>query len=107
MVERSRTNTPLQALVLMNDPNFLEAARALAKREMTEDREAGVRAMFRRVLAREPGAPELAQLLGLLVEQVGYFTEHEGQAVALVGEGETGSGVGGVDDGGECGPVPG
>ena len=54
VVERSRTNTPLQALVLMNDPNFIEAARALAKREMAEDGIGGLRAMFRRVLAREP-----------------------------------------------------
>jgi hypothetical protein len=86
VVERSRTNTPLQALVLMNDPNFIEAARALAKREMTEDAFAALPAMFRRVLAREPGQFELQELMHLLVEQKIFYAENRDEAVALVGE---------------------
>jgi hypothetical protein len=60
-VRRSRTNTPLQALALLNDEDYVDAARALADRmrslgATTEERlEAG----FRLVLARKPTAGEL------------------------------------------------
>ena len=63
IVERSRSNTPLQALVLMNDPQFVEAARVLAENLLaahgegrsgrTGDAEV-VGALYRRVLARAP-----------------------------------------------------
>ena len=94
VVERSRTNTPLQALVLMNDPNFIEAARELAKREMAEremaeDSLGGLRAMFRRVLAREPSQFELRELLHLLAEQQVFYLENRDEAVALVGKVES------------------
>ena len=56
VVQRSRTNTPLQALVLMNDPVFIEAARALVERG------GSVRKMFRLATAREPDKEELAAL---------------------------------------------
>ncbi|MFT5468650.1 MAG: hypothetical protein ACI8UO_003761 [Verrucomicrobiales bacterium] len=56
VVQRSRTNTPLQALVLMNDPVFIEAARALVERG------GSVRKMFRLATAREPDEEELAAL---------------------------------------------
>ena len=69
---RSRTNTPLQALVLMNDPTYVEAARALAQRIITG---AGtqpverVRYAYRLALAREPSAEELDVLLTLAEQQ--------------------------------------
>ncbi len=59
VVQRSRTNTPLQALVLMNDPVFIEAAQALAERG------GSVRAMFRLATAREPDSEEIAALEAL------------------------------------------
>lgn len=55
-VRLPRTNTPLQALTLLNDAIYLEAARALAERE------AGNAAMFRAVLFREPTAAEAGVL---------------------------------------------
>ena len=59
-VERERTNTPLQALNLLNDPVFFEAAQALGVRVMLERDETGERLerLFRLTLARAPEAGE-------------------------------------------------
>lgn len=64
-VRRERSNTPLQALTLMNDPVFVEAAQALALRAVKEVPERGmarVKRLFYLCLAREPLGDELAQL---------------------------------------------
>src|SRR5204863_774860 len=63
-VRRSRTNTPLQALVLMNDPTYVEASRKLAERMLhhsssTDER---LRFAFRLATARLPSAAELGVL---------------------------------------------
>src|SRR5258707_1063714 len=66
VVRRSRTNTPLQALVLMNDKQYVEAARKLAERGMTEgDASPAERAAygFRLVTSRQPTAHQSAVLL--------------------------------------------
>jgi mono/diheme cytochrome c family protein len=59
-VRRERTNTPLQALVTLNDPQFVEAARALAQLVMTNasDRDARLNLLSKRVLLRELTAEE-------------------------------------------------
>jgi hypothetical protein len=66
VVRRSRSNTPLQALTLLNDPVFVQAAEALARRMMGESASADpasrIRHGFKLALAREPGAQELAVL---------------------------------------------
>jgi hypothetical protein len=66
VVRRSRSNTPLQALTLLNDPVFVQAAEALARRMMSESASADpasrIRHGFKLALAREPGAQELAVL---------------------------------------------
>lgn len=66
-IRRDRTNTPLQALVTLNDPVYVEAAQALARRMMEEALapEDRVVAGFRWCLARKPSPRELARLLGL------------------------------------------
>jgi hypothetical protein len=70
-VRRPRTNTPLQALVTLNDPVYVEAAQALARRMVREggstDHERAVRG-FRLVLARQPKTPEIDRLVRLLEE---------------------------------------
>ncbi|MEK0447368.1 MAG: hypothetical protein RLZZ399_2689 [Verrucomicrobiota bacterium] len=61
-VRRERTNTPLQALVTLNDPQFVEAARQLAERALQDggDPNAILSRMFSRVLLRPPSAAEAA-----------------------------------------------
>lgn len=67
LVRRERSNTPLQALVTLNDPVYLEAAQALARRMASAGGSAADKARhgFRLCLARPPGDGELAGLLAL------------------------------------------
>jgi hypothetical protein len=65
LARRERTNTPLQALVLMNEPQNVEAARHLAQRALREggpDPAARATLMMRRVLGRGPSKKDLADL---------------------------------------------
>ena len=71
-VRRSMSNTPLQALTTLNEPLFLEAARALAAKTVAEGGktdESKLRFAVKRCLSREPNDGESATLLGLLVKQ--------------------------------------
>jgi hypothetical protein len=89
---RGITNTPLQALVLMNDPTFIEASRALAERDLTQggtsetDR---IRYAFRLATDRDPSAKEFQILDGLYKkEMVHYDTDHNA-AEKLISIGES------------------
>jgi hypothetical protein len=65
-VGRQKTNTPLQALVTLNDPTFVEAAKRIGEQITTApDLKAGIVAAFRKLTGRGPTAPELAILLEL------------------------------------------
>jgi Protein of unknown function (DUF1553)/Protein of unknown function (DUF1549)/Planctomycete cytochrome C len=66
-IRRNRTNTPLQALVTLNDPAYFEAAQALARRALddTNDTAEAISSAFQRTLARPPQSEELAALLTL------------------------------------------
>ena len=72
-VQRSRTNTPLQALTLLNDPVYVEAAKSMATRVLTERAEATVEEQltfaFRLATSRAPDDREQAILLNLLETQ--------------------------------------
>jgi len=76
-VRRSRTNTPLQALVLMNDPSFLEAAEHLAIRTLTESTDGKTstvaRYAFRLATARFPDTEELRIMTSLYDKQLARF----------------------------------
>ena len=88
---RERTNTPLQALLLMNEPQFLEASRGLTRRlaretEFIDSPEAGVAWMFETVLARPPSDVESRELVGLARDLAAHYEAHPSEAVALAGE---------------------
>ena len=86
---RGRSNSPLAALVTMNDPAFVEAARALAARSLTavdgDDPRAMARALVRAALLREPLAAETDRLAALFAEESARFAADAGQATQLVG----------------------
>lgn len=75
-VRRSRSNTPMQALTGLNEPLFLESARALARRALARggpDDLARLRYAFRLVTARTPSDSETQELHGLLERQSRRF----------------------------------
>ncbi|MFM7076911.1 MAG: DUF1553 domain-containing protein, partial [Planctomycetaceae bacterium] len=77
-VKRSRTNTPLQALALLNEPTFLEAAAGLARRMVAEgaDDEARLARGFALAVGRVPDGAELATLLeGLAVDRAAFAAD--------------------------------
>jgi hypothetical protein len=79
-VRRVRSNTPLQALTTLNEPLFLEAARALALRALREGGAtdaARLTYVFRRCLARKPTEQEVAELLSLINRQKPRFSTGE------------------------------
>lgn len=86
-IRRARTNTPLQALVLMNDPTFLEASRKLAERVLRgadgKD-ELRLELLYRLALARDPQVGEQAALLGLLEKSRARFEKSPAKAVQLL-----------------------
>lgn len=91
-VQRSRTNTPLQALVVMNDPAFVEAARVLAERTLAEaqgDVGAALDFAFGRVLARSPSEHERALLSDHFESTRARFETKSKDAEALLSVGES------------------
>jgi hypothetical protein len=89
---RALTNTPLQALVLMNDPTYIEAARWLAERAMTEGgRDSGGRLnfVFRRATSRMPSPQEAQVLRALLRQQLAHYRRDKKAAIDLLGVGES------------------
>jgi hypothetical protein len=88
--ERSSTNTPMQALVLLNDVQFVEACRVLAERTLVAERDDAARLdrVFRLLTGREPDAHESKLLLGLLERQRAYYAEAKDDAKKLRSQGE-------------------
>jgi hypothetical protein len=92
MARRLLTNTPLQALVLLNDPTYVEAARALATRTLTQagpepaDR---VRFAFRLATARVPDSFEVAVLEKQAEQELTHYRQDPGAAQKLIQVGES------------------
>jgi hypothetical protein len=86
---RLMTNTPLQALVLWNDPTYVEAARVLAERALREngDAQARVEWLFRQANARPPTLAETRVLLDLCERRLEHYRKQPAEAARLVGVG--------------------
>ncbi len=92
-VKRPTTNTPLQALVLMNDPTYVEAARVLASRTiLDEESEASdedwLTSVFNKVLIRTPTEQESEILLAQLEFHRSQYSLHPRLATGLASIGE-------------------
>ncbi len=85
MIRRIQTNTPLQALVTMNDPVYLEAAGALASKTTAnlQDDEL-LQLMFRRVLIRPANHEEMQKMRQLLQETMAEFRSTPDAAIELL-----------------------
>jgi hypothetical protein len=92
VVRRSRTNTPLQALVLMNDPTYVEASRKLAERIMTTGGtapEERVAFAFKLATARAPREKEVAVLIRVFEAEQTRFGKDKAAAEKLLKVGES------------------
>ena len=92
VVRRARTNTPLQALALLNETGFVEATRALAQRVLLEGGEtdaARLEHLFLLVLGREPRFEELVVLGEALERERERFAGRPADAQALLAVGES------------------
>jgi len=81
-VERSKTNTPLQALVTLHGPTYVEAARRLAEDAVREPDP--IEHAFRRILTRVPEARELQRLSALHQSRLKHFQAHPEDAARLL-----------------------
>ncbi|MDO9554853.1 PSD1 and planctomycete cytochrome C domain-containing protein [Rhodonellum sp.] len=90
-VNRGRTNTPLQALVMLNDPLVLEASRVLAQNlnRSTKDSESKIGVAFQRILCRNPQANELKVLTAYFKDELLRFEGNPEIITQLVQVGES------------------
>jgi len=91
IVKRQQTSSPLQALSLMNDPQFVEASRVLAERVMLERDESDSRLVmaYRLLTSRTPNQEELGILKSLLQKLQRSYEEKPANAESLLGVGES------------------
>lgn len=85
-VKRTRTNSPAQALVLLNDTQFVEAARHLATTmiKASPDDDERIRLAWKRVTSREPSTEEMRLLSEILAEQKNFFADNRKEATELM-----------------------
>ncbi len=89
--ERPRSNIPQQALVLLNDPQFVEAARALAQRAITAGGpldEQRIRWMWEQATSRPPAAAEVEVLLRLLAKHREHYRSQPDEAAKVLTVGD-------------------
>ncbi|MFM8570578.1 MAG: DUF1553 domain-containing protein [Pirellula sp.] len=92
VLKRDRTNTPLQALVTLNDPVYIEAAQGLARRvlvfeaDQALDDRSKVERMFQLVLTRKPSEKESQSMLSLIQDFRDALRDRSEQAMKLASE---------------------
>ncbi len=92
-VRREQTSSPLQAFVLLNDPQFVEAARLLGQkmlRKHEDDQEAIIDEIFRLLTSRRPGEKEQTILRRLYSDQLQYFNANPNKAEEYLKVGRAG-----------------
>jgi hypothetical protein len=92
VARRERTNTPLQALVLLNDPQFVECSRVLAERVMKEGGktdDSRIAYLFRLTTCRKADATEMKELLETLKDLRAEYKADKEAAKKLIAVGET------------------
>ncbi|MBX3119038.1 MAG: DUF1553 domain-containing protein [Fimbriimonadaceae bacterium] len=91
-VRRAITNTPLQALALMNEPTYLEAAKMLAQRAIKQGGstpESRIRFVYKVVLCRAPKPNEMRILMAGLEKRLAKYREDQDAAKKLMMVGES------------------
>ncbi len=90
VVKRQKTSTPLQALVTLNDPQFVEAARVLAQKEggKGNDDKGTIDQLFRSVVSRPARPQEVTLMQQLYAEELADFRKNPKQATELLAVGE-------------------
>jgi hypothetical protein len=91
-LRRERSNTPMQALQLMNDVQHMEAARNTAQRILLQgpaEDAARLRQLWRSVLCREPSEKEAGILASTLKDHLSRYVKDEAAAVKLITFGES------------------
>lgn len=87
-VSRARTSTPLQALVMLNDVQILEAARVLAARVLQDNAgqspESNIATIFRQILIRKPEKTEIHKLAALYQEEIVRYRQDPERAKKLL-----------------------
>ena len=81
MIRRSRTNTPLQAFVTLNDPVFIETHQAMARQVMNAADKISL--MYRLCVSREPSAKERAALMKLHAESLASYKQDQVSATQM------------------------
>jgi hypothetical protein len=89
-VKRSKTNTPLQALIMMNDPTVLEASRVLSQKLLEEkkDETYNLTKAFRLIICRKPDDKEMAILKSYYDEELQLFNQNKLSADTTLQQGE-------------------
>jgi mono/diheme cytochrome c family protein len=86
LARRTTSNTPLQALVLLNDPQYVEAYRALSERVLKTviGEDSQIETMFRLAIRRRPKSTELEPMQRFYAEQVQYYSTNVTEAAKLL-----------------------
>ena len=90
VVSRQSTNTPLQALALLNDPQYMEAARVMAQNIMANDQpmQENVKVAFRKLTGRMPTQEEIQMLTEVYDTSLHSFKENPQKAIELLNVGD-------------------